>query len=286
MTSSADVRVKVGEKPNIFISDASVDEGAKGTESNATFTVTLSGAQEIPVEFDYATVDRTAFAGVEGGTDADYIAAKSTMVFEPGETSKTITVRVIGDNVREPKETFAVELSNVKNARVTFGRGIGSILNDDPLPTVSASIVSVTEGNAGTQDALMTVTVTGEFRDTITVDYITADGTATNGSDYSGVAGRLTFEAGGPTSQTIEIDIFGDTTKEKNENFTFRLSNTVNATVGGQGKVTIVDDDAPPVAAITPALGSPVAMGDAVDRTRVFLIDTSARQLMSGWTIS
>ncbi|HEV8346689.1 MAG TPA: N,N-dimethylformamidase beta subunit family domain-containing protein, partial [Vicinamibacterales bacterium] len=57
VTSTASVNVKVGAKPTIFISDASVEEGAKGTETPEVFTVTLSGALEIPVTFDYSTRD-------------------------------------------------------------------------------------------------------------------------------------------------------------------------------------------------------------------------------------
>ena len=127
VTSTAKVTVKVAARPTIFIDDVTVLEGQRGTRTPAVFTVTLSGAQEIPVTFDYATRNRTAVAAGDGVANADYVQASGTLVFEPGETSKSITVWIIGENVHDPKKTFNVELSNVINATVAFGKGVGTI---------------------------------------------------------------------------------------------------------------------------------------------------------------
>src|SRR5262249_19171128 len=160
-----------------FINDVTVVEGAKGTETTALFTVTLSGALEIPVTFDYVTKNGSAIAA--GGADSDYAAATGTLTFAPGGTTKTIPVQIIRDNFREPNEKFTVELQNVINATVTFGKGVGTIQNDDQWPALSASDVSVVEGNT----AQVTITVDGDFRDPISVDYVTVDGTALAGVD-------------------------------------------------------------------------------------------------------
>src|SRR6185295_10955702 len=244
VTDTASVKVRVGDTPSIFISDVVVNEGAKGTVTAAVFPVTLSVALDIPVSFDYVTRDLTAIAGAAGSADTDYVAAKGSVTFAPGETSKTITVEVIGDNFNEPRETFAVDLLNVVNAKVLGGRGTGGILNDDPLPTLTAPDVSVVEGNAGTSIANVTVTVAGEFRDPIAVDYATADVSAIAGSDYAAVSGTLKFAPGGPLTQTVPITIIGDTVREGNEAFAFRFANPINVNVvAGQAKVTIVEDD-------------------------------------------
>src|SRR5262249_55129294 len=76
VSSTADVKVRVGAKPSIFVNDVTVVEGAKGTQTTALFTVTLSGPLEIPVTFDYVTHDGTAIAA--GGADSDYVAAAGT----------------------------------------------------------------------------------------------------------------------------------------------------------------------------------------------------------------
>ncbi|MFB2979929.1 Calx-beta domain-containing protein [Microseira sp. BLCC-F43] len=85
---------------SISISDVSVTEGTGGT-TNAVVTVSLSAASGLPVTVNYATADRTANAG------SDYTAIASTpLLFNRGETSKTITVAVNSDTLPEPTETF------------------------------------------------------------------------------------------------------------------------------------------------------------------------------------
>src|SRR5262249_37478955 len=109
--------------PSITINDATVTEGNTGS-TNATFTVTLSAASSQPVSVQYATLDGTATAG------SDYQAQSGTLTFAPGETSKSITVAVIGDRLAEPNETFSVNLSGATNAGIAVHQGHGTILND------------------------------------------------------------------------------------------------------------------------------------------------------------
>src|SRR5262249_14659846 len=90
--------------PALSIGDVAVTEGDSGT-TDATFTVSLSAASGKTVTVDYATADGSAAAG------DDYTAASGTLTFAPGETSKTVTVSVIGDRIDEDDETFVVNLS-------------------------------------------------------------------------------------------------------------------------------------------------------------------------------
>jgi serralysin len=73
---------------------------------------------------------RTANGTAANGSD--YVARTGTLTFNLGETSKTITIEVKGDNKSEANETFFVDLfSNSSNSLFTKNRGIGTILNDD-----------------------------------------------------------------------------------------------------------------------------------------------------------
>ena len=55
-----------------------------------------------------------------------------TLTFNPGETTKTITIEVKGDSKKEANESFFVDLSGLSgNALFTKSRGTGTILNDD-----------------------------------------------------------------------------------------------------------------------------------------------------------
>ena len=92
-----------------------------------TFTVTLSAAYDQAVTMSFATANGTATT-----SDGDYTAKSGTLTFAPGETTRTITIEVKGDNKNESNEYFYLDLfGNSGNALFTKNRGIGTILNDD-----------------------------------------------------------------------------------------------------------------------------------------------------------
>ena len=103
--------------------------------------------------------------------------------------------------------------------------------------------MTVTEGNSGTTTAAFTVTLSAASPQTVTVNYATANGTATAGSDYVAQTGTLSFTAG-QTSKTISVTVNGDTTVEPNETFFVNLSSPSGATIAdAQGQGTITNDD-------------------------------------------
>jgi probable HAF family extracellular repeat protein len=110
--------------PSIRINDVERSEGRSGTTSFA-FTVQLSVSTTATVRVNFATADGTALAG------SDYTAAAGTLVFNPGETGKTINVEVRGDRLREPDESFFVTLSAADGGMVFDSHGTGTIRNDD-----------------------------------------------------------------------------------------------------------------------------------------------------------
>jgi hypothetical protein len=113
------------------------------------------------------------------------------------------------------------------------------------LPSLSIDDVSVNEGNAGTTSAVFTVTLSPASGQTATVNYATADNTATAGLDYVAGSGTVTFPPGS-TSQPVIVSVIGDTLFEGDETFFVNLSGAVNANVAdGQGIGTILDDDTP-----------------------------------------
>ncbi len=223
--------------PAISINDISIPEGDSGT-SNFVFTVSLSTATEQTVSVNYSTANNTATAG------SDYVATSGTLTFNPGDTTKTITVVVNGDTRNEPDETFFVNISNPVNATIADGQGLGTILNDNPLPALSINDVSLAEGNSGTINSVFTVTLSPMSGQTVTVSYSTANGSAIASNDYVAMSGTLTFNPG-DTTKTITVVVNGDTLNEANETFFVIISNPVNATIAdGQGLGTITNDDA------------------------------------------
>ena len=95
------------------------------------FKVFLSRMLPVPVTVDYATSDGTAQAG------QDYVAASGTLTFRPGETGKSVAVRVLKDGHDEGEERMTLTLSNLRpSSRVQMqdATATGTIHNTDPMP--------------------------------------------------------------------------------------------------------------------------------------------------------
>jgi len=231
--------------PTVSVADASVTEGNSAT-TNAAFTVTLSKAATTQVTVGYATANGTATTGT------DYTATTGILTFAPGATSQTVAVKVTGDTVVEPDETFSVKLANPSGATLSRAVATGTIKNDDAaLPGVSIADVAVTEGNGEHAHFMFTVTMDKASTAPVTVRYATSDVTATAGADYVAASGTLSF-APGVVAQTVHVDIIGDTAVEPNETFKVTLSSPSGATATRAiATGTITNDD---VVVVTPGL--------------------------------
>jgi phosphodiesterase/alkaline phosphatase D-like protein len=146
-------------------------------------------------------------------------------------------------------------IDNPANWTLTTGATLISTLNTSTFTastpaTIAIDDVSIAEGNSGT--SVMTFTVTRSNNSgAFSVDYATADQTATAGSDYAAATGTLSFAAGGELTRTVSVTINGDTAVETAETLAVNLTNVVNtsgtATIAdAQGIGTITNDDTAP----------------------------------------
>jgi hypothetical protein len=230
--------------PTISMDNSTGAEGNSGSTTR-TFTVSLSGPAINGVHVDFATADGTATTA-----DSDYVARSGTLQFDAGETTRTIDVTVNGDTTIEPDETFAVSLSNPSGASIAGASGTGTITNDDDsggLPILSIDDVTHDEGNAGTTTYTFTVGLSAANPSGVTVDYSTADGTATAAdADYTPVPPTQLAFGPSETSKQISVDVIGDTTIEPSETFTLNLSNAAGAVISDpSGTGTLANDDLP-----------------------------------------
>jgi uncharacterized repeat protein (TIGR01451 family) len=225
--------------PVLSVGNISLLEGNSGT-TNAVFTVQLFSPSGYPVTVSYQTADGTAVAG------NDYIARFGTLTFAPGTTSQTIAVPVIGDTQFEPDESFLLVLSNPVHATLGNDHAVCTIINDDPAPQISINGVSVTELPGGT-NAVFLVTLSAPSPEAaVSVNFATADATATAGLDYLARSGTLTI-APGDTQATLSVPILSDQIHEPDEVFLVNLSSPTNAVLGNaQGIGTIHDNNPPP----------------------------------------
>ena len=133
------------------------------------------------------------------------------------------------------------------------GAGADILDSADPIPdVVPVSIIvgntSVLEGNAGTVNMTYTLTLSAASFSPITVNVSTADGSATAGSDYTAINNLPVTFAPGTLTQTVSVQVIGDTVNETNETVRLIMSNPVNASLQNQeGTGTITNDDAPPI---------------------------------------
>jgi hypothetical protein len=113
-----------GAPADLTIGDVRVVEGDVG-ERSVDVPVVLSQAAAGPVTVAYTTRDGTAAAG------SDYRAASGTVTFTKGETTKRITIKVVGETEVETDETFDVVLSSASGATLADGTATATIINDD-----------------------------------------------------------------------------------------------------------------------------------------------------------
>jgi len=267
--------VPADSRPTVRVDDASVTEGNSGRRA-VRFTITLSTPAHPGVTLQLATADGSA-------NRTDYIASTASVLIPSGQAQATFDVDVRGDTVAERDEVFALNALSATNARIIDGQGVGTILNDEPLPVLNVADVAVTEGDAGAALATFTATLSQASNTAVTFDakstnFAPAADTATADVDFEVVFLKGLRIEPGQTSVQFSIPVIGDTEIEQDERFLLMVSNVVGAStddIFGWG--TILDDDgeggAPPVISITDAS---VQEGNAGTRELVFPVSLSA----------
>ena len=140
-------------------------------------------------------------------TDADAVAEGHQVALVVGETVIWVTVTAKNGAT---KKTYIVTVDRAAP------------------PALSVADAEATEGDDATLDFVVTLDPAATA--TVTVDYATADGTATAGDDYTGTSGTLTF-AVGETTKTVSVPIIDDLVEDDGETLTLTLSNAAGAEI-------------------------------------------------------
>jgi Calx-beta domain/FG-GAP-like repeat len=228
-------------------SDLVIAEGDVGT-ADSNVTVSLSAVSSVAVRVKYYTAPQTNpfnFSGdfAEAVGKSDYLPLSGTLVFQPGETSKTLTLGIRGDTIDEYDEKFMLYLTNGSNATILRGKTQITISDNDAPPTVSIGNASIAEGNSGNTILNLPVTLSSISGKSITVNAVSGGGTATAGTDYTSINGIFTIQPNVLTTN-LPVNVIGDLQFEPNETFQVDLTEPVNATIiNGRGTATILNDD-------------------------------------------
>ncbi len=231
----------------------------------ATVTVTRSGSLATAAAVLYSTSSGSATA------PADYTAVSQILNFAIGQASASFTVAIQNDALVEGSETINLTLSNPTGGLALGTRSTATltILDDDspadpppgdPQPGPNEIYLEYTTyytaENYGWANVIVTRTNTVGV---MSVDYATANGTALDGSDYTGTSGTLHF-ADGELFATFPVYITDDTLDENTETILVSISNSVGATLGNPhtAVIELADNDDPAPANSAPVL-APIA---------------------------
>ncbi len=251
------------------LQELSVTGGSAQEGSDVSFTVSIPQASPRRIQVAYATSDGTA------NQPGDYTATSGTLTLEPGQTSKTVTVKTAEDTLDEPNETFQLGLSSPVNAVVksSAATATGTITDNDAAPTaitLGVSPASVAE-SANATSITVTASLVGSQRTAPTaVTVRQTGGTATSGTDYTAISNFTVTIAAGASSgtATLSFDPTEDALDEPNE--TVVLTGSGPAALGltaGTATLTITDNDAAPTAV---TLGvSPASAAESASATSI-----------------
>jgi virginiamycin B lyase len=243
-------RIILGE-PLVVPGSGAVVKGSSGT-IDLHVPVTLSNPWTQTVTARWRTVFVPGAPANQADPTTDYTPASGTVTFAPGATAQTVTISINGDTLVEPDEYIVVQFGDPTNATMGgyYGLGFGSIDNNSDDRVVPGA-GSVLEGNSGTTDVHVPVTLSIPSGQTVTARWRTVfvPGAPANQADpttdYTPASGTVTF-APGATAQTVTISINGDTLVEPDEYIVVQFGDPTNATMGGYyglGFGVITNDD-------------------------------------------
>jgi len=243
-----------------------VPDGGGNMGTGSTAMIRISGAFIDGEPNGSDTLAATFYPVTDG--NAQNVAISGDMAIDSGDTSFWTTSSLLAVVTHELGHALGLEHTPVPNSIMDpiYNPSITTPQSDDiagiraiygpassgPIAgSVTINDVAIIEGNSGTQMATFTVTRSGGTA-AFSVNFATADNTATAGSDYVATAGTLNF-ASGVDTRTISVTINDDTTVEQTESFYVNLSNATNgaAIADNRGIGTILNDDVAVVGSVS-----------------------------------
>ena len=251
----------------LSVEDVTVDENG----GPAVFTVAVLDTLTEALSVDYSTNSSTAIAG------EDFTEASGTITFNSTTTTHTISVPIVADTVDEDDEQFSVAfIPQGVTGRST--EATATIVDASDPPQASIAAPREVTAREDTATVSFTIKLSTVSQRSVEVAYSTADGTATAGEDYRGVAAEAVTFAPGATTQTFAVQILDDEVAEVAETFTVSLAvvDADTVTLGSQSTatVTVTDNEGEPALSITDASASE---GAAVMRFEVALSASSSQ---------
>jgi hypothetical protein len=235
--------------PALSVADVSVPEG--GGPAKLAIAASRPSSQDVVIPL----------SGAAGTAAAADFTVPASVTLRAGQTAVEAQVAIADDVEDEVDETFSVVLGTPANATVADGEAVVTIVDDD-LRFAGVDDVSTLEGDDGTAIARFTIRLNGPTFRTVTVGYLTLDGTARAPGDYLARLGTVTIPPG-QVAAVVDVPVVGDDRREDAESFAFGLTGATGARIGDGAAVgVIVDDDSGAPPGTAPGGGSGPAGGD------------------------
>lgn len=245
--AAASVTTKIGA--SVLAGSVAAAEGSGGTASYE-FTVSLDKESKVRQWVRWSAKG----TGGNPATSSDFVGGlpSGTVIFEPGETTQTITLKVSADTEVEEDEQFSVTISAPSyGLEVARGTAYGTIEDDDK------PVISISDATSAVEGATSSITTFYYFTVRLdrsplysrSVQWVvegTGDNPA-NAEDFFAVymSGTVVLEPGF-TSQVVRVGVRGDKTQEPDETFRLRLLPRDDLVQGDvSAAATILNDDEP-----------------------------------------
>ena len=234
---------------SIVATDADKPEGDSGI-TEFTFTVTRS--RNVPGE---STVSWTVVSsGLNPASASDFVGGvipSGTVSFASGESTKIITIQVLGNTEIEPDKTFSISLFNPVNVIIQTGTADAIIRNDDSIlsiiPVNSGSPVSILEGNSESTTFAFLVTRAGNLNRLSSASWsVSGSGLfPASPEDFVGgvfPSGTASFNVG-ESFKLIAVNVLADLDLEDDETFTVSIFNPIGATISTDSATAVIVND-------------------------------------------
>ncbi|MDQ0966461.1 putative repeat protein (TIGR01451 family)/gliding motility-associated-like protein [Flavobacterium sp. W4I14] len=221
--SNTPASINILDNTTATVTVAATNDGAEPT-TPGLFTFTLSNVSATDTQITYS-VGGTATSGL------DYTSIGTTVTIPAGQTTATVNVPVLDDNIAEGTETVILTMiATTSNSSITAGTTPATVnINDN-----DASIATITSGTPGNENGpangTFTVTLNNPSSQPTTLTY-TLTGTATEGNDYSTIVTKTITIPAGQTTGTITIPVLTDNLVEGTETVIATLTTSGNPLV-------------------------------------------------------
>ena len=239
----ADAVLDFGEAPGVASLSIGDDAGGDGAwDPGETLKVVLVFEEPVEVDTSGGVPSIRVLVGTGEKTLA-YVRGSETdrLVFSYRlvEADERVT------SVRVPEGSPALNGGVIRSTAGLDASLAHNGASREGAPHAVLPVVSVADDEAAEGETLaFVVTLAPAASAPVTVDWATADGTATAGSDYTAATGTLAFAAG-ETEKTVEVATTADAEAEAAETLALTLSNASGATIGNGGATGTVTDPGP-----------------------------------------